>query len=455
MVKKHLQLQQKLTFDELMTILSAELEQIPDHRSGNATKYVLADVLKSAFAMFSLKCRSLLDFKQQTLPEQSNLRSIYQVQGAIPCDNQMRGMLDPLDPEPLRALLRTVLLRLRHAGLLREYQYWHDYVIVSVDGVEHFSSTQIHCAQCTTRTHRNGVLSYHHAGLAAVVVHPAQAAVFPLDFEPILNPDGARKNDCERNAAKRLCASLHERYADLHCLLVEDALYANAPHVRQITSYGWKFVINVKPDSHQCLFQQFAGRQARGQVKERRETDAKGVQHRYRWTTHLCLNESATDVHVNFLWYEETDKHGVVTTWTWITNLPLTAVTVEKVMRAGRSRWKIENETFNTLKNQGYHFEHNYGHARAAFGDRLSLINVAGLSGRSNPAAVQRGVSPSLARSRDESESLGTAPQFVPGAQVSFHGQLGSPPRFSLRFATRMSPVLRIAGHQNCNRLSD
>ena len=31
-------------------------------------------------------------------------------------------------------------------------------------------------------------------------------------------------------------------------------------------------------------------------------------------------------------------------------------------MRGGRARWKIENETFNTLKNQGYHFEHNYGH---------------------------------------------------------------------------------------------
>ena len=31
-------------------------------------------------------------------------------------------------------------------------------------------------------------------------------------------------------------------------------------------------------------------------------------------------------------------------------------------MRAGRSRWRIENETFNTLKNQGYNFEHNYGH---------------------------------------------------------------------------------------------
>ena len=69
MASSYQQLQQKLTFDELMTSLSAEFELIPDHRLGNAKKYVLADVLKSAFAMFSLKCPSLLDFKQQTIPE--------------------------------------------------------------------------------------------------------------------------------------------------------------------------------------------------------------------------------------------------------------------------------------------------------------------------------------------------------------------------------------------------
>ena len=33
-------------------------------------------------------------------------------------------------------------------------------------------------------------------------------------------------------------------------------------------------------------------------------------------------------------------------------------------MRCGRARWRIENETFNTLKNQGYHFERNFGHGK-------------------------------------------------------------------------------------------
>ena len=40
----------------------------------------------------------------------------------------------------------------------------------------------------------------------------------------------------------------------------------------------------------------------------------------------------------------------------------LTPDNVDVIMRGGRARWKIENETFNTLKNQGYHLEHNYGH---------------------------------------------------------------------------------------------
>ncbi len=139
-------------------------------------------------------------------------------------------------------------------------------MLVSVDGVDHFSSTKIHCEHCTTRTLRDGTRSYHHAGLGAVLVNPAHEEVFPLDFEPILNQDGAQKNDCERNAAKRHCTSLNEQYPNLKIILVEDALYANAPQIRQITGYGWKYVLNVKPDSHASLEKQFARRRATGQV---------------------------------------------------------------------------------------------------------------------------------------------------------------------------------------------
>jgi hypothetical protein len=155
---------------------------------------------------------------------------------------------------------------------------------------------------------------------------------------------------------------------------VEDALYANAPHIRQITGYGWLFVLNVKPDSHESLERQFAGRKASGQVKELRITDPQGIEHYFAWTNDLCLCESAIDVSVSYLLYEQTDKKGKVTRWTWITNIPLNARSVESVMRAGRARWKIENETFNTLKNQGYNFEHNYGHGKQNLATTLALM---------------------------------------------------------------------------------
>ncbi len=364
--------QQKLTFDHLMLTLSEAFARLPDHRRSNA-RYPLADILRSAFAMFSLKSPSLLSFREQTRQERRNLRAIYHITD-IPGDTQMRAALDPVAPAALRALLTMLFAILQQAGVVKQYHYWQRHVIVAVDGVEHFSSTKVHCDHCTTRTHKDGTTSYHHAGLAAVLLHPDHEEVFPLDFEPILNPDGATKNDCERTAAKRLCTALHEQYPDLGILLVEDALYANAPHLRQITGYGWSYVLNVKPDSHPSLVRQFAGREASGQVNKLRRTDAFGVQHCFAWTSGVCLCDSAVDVHVNYLRYEQTDTTGVVTRWTWITNLPLSARTVERVMRAGRSRWQIENETFNTLKNQGYHFEHNYGHGTQNLATVLAVL---------------------------------------------------------------------------------
>jgi hypothetical protein len=65
---------------------------------------------------------------------------------------------------------------------------------------------------------------------------------------------------------------------------------------------------------------------------------------------------------VNFLEYWETKPSGKVQHFSWVTDLPLTELRLMPTMRGGRARWKIENETFNTLKNHGYHFEHNFGH---------------------------------------------------------------------------------------------
>lgn len=373
MPKSYKKLQKLLTFDNLMTHLHQQFSRITDHRRNNTT-YSLADVLKSAFAMFSLKSPSLLSFQEQTRIERQNLKQIYRI-GQIPADTQMRATLDGVEPENVRRLLAFFFALLEKAGVIKEYEYWKGHVLCSVDGVEHFNSGKIHCESCTRKEKRDGQILYQHSAVAAVIVHPQQKQVLPIDFEPIICQDGAEKNDCERVAAGRMLTSLQEKYPNLKMLLIEDALFANAPHIREVKTAGWNYILNIKPDSHKSLFKQFEWRRTRrGGVQVLEKIGEGGRSQRFEWTENLFLCQSAADIKVNFLWFEERDKTGKVTRWTWVTSLPLTRRTVEKVMRAGRARWKIENETFNTLKNQGYNFEHNYGHGERHLATVLAFL---------------------------------------------------------------------------------
>lgn len=135
------------------------------------------------------------------------------------------------------------------------------------------------------------------------------------------NAGGERKTDCERNEAKRLCQTLSERYPRLPILLVEDALYANAPHLGQIIGYGWKYILTVKEDGHKSLFKQFAARRKTGQVKERVRIDAQGVEHYYALSNQLWMGEKAVDVKVNWLLYEQRTAGEEPKRWTWMTRL--------------------------------------------------------------------------------------------------------------------------------------
>ncbi len=119
-----------------MEVVNKKSATISDHRRTNA-KYPLTDFLSSALAMFSLKSPSLLDFDERTKVESENLKSIYRI-SAIPSDTQMRVALDPVDLQPLRKIFVSLFGRLQRVGVVREYHFWQDYVLVAVDGVEHF-----------------------------------------------------------------------------------------------------------------------------------------------------------------------------------------------------------------------------------------------------------------------------------------------------------------------------
>jgi len=351
-VRKH------LSADALFGLVRNGFAHIPDYRLSE-TDIALADALMAAFAMFSLKAPSLLAFDKERV--EGNLHTIYGI-ARVPCDTHMREILDPVSPQWLRPVFTSVFRQLQRGKALEPMTFLDGHYLLALDGTEYFSSKTIHCASCLQRVHRNGSVTYAHQLLGAAIIHPDQRAVIPLMPEPIVNRDGTDKNDCERNAAKRFVAKLRQDHPHLKFIITEDSLSSNAPHIATLHDHDLRYILGVKEGDHGYLFHQVKVAEQAGRVTSYERHDrAAGLVHRFRFINDLPLNASQAHVRVNFIEYWEMGD-AKVQHFSWVTDVRVSTRNVYALMRGGRARWKIENETFNTLKNQGYHFEHNYGH---------------------------------------------------------------------------------------------
>jgi hypothetical protein len=346
-----------LSVDGLLATARRVFAQLPD-APGN--DIALVDHLMSGLALFGLKYPSLLQFEhdQREATTRANLKTLYGI-GRAPSDTRFRERLDAVEPSQLRPLYQALFGQLQRGKGLEGFDYLDGHYLLSLDGTGYFSSPKVHCAHCAEKHHRNGTTTYYHQMLGAVLVHPEHKEVFPLAPEPILKPDGAKKNDCERNAAKRLLTDLRREHPHLQLIVVEDALASNAPHIRHLQALDLRFILGAKQSDHTFLFDWVA---ATPQTAEVTLTDQAGVRHRFRYLNDAPLNDANFELEVNFLEYWEHAPDGSVIHFAWVTDIPITDRNLMTLMRGARARWKIENETFNTLKNQGYHFEHNFGH---------------------------------------------------------------------------------------------
>jgi hypothetical protein len=367
----------RLAFDFLLRhVLRPPITQLPDARKRDGD-YTVADAVLSAVAMFSLKDPSLLAFQDRR--NDQNMMNLYRIED-VPSDTQMRVILDSLQPDLFRPLFSSVFRELQRAKALEPFVFYQGSYLLSLDGTEYFSSRKIHCNCCLQRQHQNGQVTYYHQMLGASMVHPDQQTVIPFAPEPIVQQDGQTKNDCERNASKRLLEKIRREHPQLNLTVVEDGLASNAPHIRLLKELKFHFILGAKPDDHQHLFAEVERASREGRLTTLQWTEpgkgsATAVRCELRFVNEVPLNQSNVDLLVNFLEYTEYDAKGrVLKRFSWVTDFTVTAEHAELLMRGGRSRWKIENETFNTLKNQGYHFEHNYGHGQLHLSVVLAMV---------------------------------------------------------------------------------
>jgi hypothetical protein len=239
-----------------------------------------------------------------------------------------------------------------------------------MDGTQYFSSKSISCEQCLHKAHQ---------ALQGALMHPKLRQVVPLMAEDIRNGDGQTKQDCEINAAKRFIPALRKDHPQLGMILVGDSLFSKHPVVALTKANKMHFIFVAKPGDHQYMMQALAARQE--EIQERRVPQPQDKLFVYRWLNQVPLGARADAFRVNYFELEiyAPDENGQMKRTyrcAWVTDLPVQHATVAHLVQGARCRWKVENECFNTLKNQGYHLEHNFGHGSQFLAFNIYLLTL-------------------------------------------------------------------------------
>lgn len=369
-----------LAFESLLGAFRQQIERLPDHRRGENTTYEIKDGVLGAFAVFFTQSPSFLAY-QRTMQQnkgRNNAESLFGIE-RIPCDNQIRVLLDPLAPNHLFPVFATIFDSLAQSGKLDTFRTFDGQLLVSLDGTQYFSSKKICCPNCSHKTLADDTVLYFHSVITPVIVKPGSAQVISLEPEFMLPQDGTEKQDCELTAAKRWIRRNGKRCKAAQVIVLGDDLYSNQPFCELLLDEGLSFVLVCKPESHVTLYDWLAFLETDiQQVSLRRWNGRSGELWNYRYVNHVPLRDDEDALFVN--WCEitilrETDGE-ILYRNAFVSNYSLDQNTFEPIVAIGRARWKSENENNNVLKTKGYHLEHNYGHGKQYLASFLLTLNL-------------------------------------------------------------------------------
>lgn len=335
-------------------------------------QYSVGELVMGGIAMFIFKEDSRNAFQQDRKDQlfQDNYFKIFKLRSPHP--DTVDAFLKLLLPEEIEELKMLLVSRLIEQKVLQRFKLLGKFFLIAIDATGTNSYTTNDKEQSRTKkTSKNGVTTYYHFVAEAKLVTESGLSI-SLASEWIANDTGRDfdKQDCEQKAFHRLSAKIKKHFPRLPVCILADGLYPNAPFMETCRKNQWEFVVVLKDNNLKTLQEDIKDVENKHRHSlEITDIKAKGnihVHQKYEWVAeqlkhdeHIVYWLSCTETVTN---YNKNRQPTVQepTRFVWLSSAKVDKCNVRDVARAGRMRWKIENEGFNIQKNGGYNLGHKF-----------------------------------------------------------------------------------------------
>lgn len=275
----------------------------------------------------------------------------------LPVMESVNQFLKELPAQELENLKRCLVKNLIEKRVLDKYRF-QGRLIVAVDGTGICSFDQEPFPDCPYKVSKLGNKKWY-AGLLEAKILCSNGFSISIATQWYQNDDNIdQKQDCEKKAFQRLAQKIKKHYPRLALTIVADALYPNQKFFETCQNNQWKYILTFKEG---CLKSVWEEVNSLYPIQQAAFKLSRALNDRYAETSTFIPNLEYLQYKLHWCeyirYYVKSEKKE---RFVHITDIPITKVNIWDVSGCGRLRWKIENEGFNTQKNNGYGLGHKY-----------------------------------------------------------------------------------------------
>ena len=267
-------------------------------------------------------------------------------------ENEFLAKLNPKELEDIQKDIAYSMIRRKTFNEARVLKKWQ----ILIDATEldegYQKKNEYYLSRCYNRGESNEFIKYHRSMLEAKL-YLGNNLVCSIASEPIRNSEEyinqseeKVKQDCESKAFIRLAEKIKKRFPRLPIIITADGLYVSQKVIETCAEYGWDYIIRYKEGCASSIAKEYQALPEKEKIGSEIEYQNQIV---------------FKNTNVNLIYYTEKKIQSgkeKETGFAWITNIAITKSNARKIVKAGRNRWKIENQGFNRQKNWQGNIEH-------------------------------------------------------------------------------------------------